>query len=118
MFEGRAEVTGAPGASGRVAPQLSPPGSVDAAGVLRAARDLYPADEGAEDASVSQNLQREKREFLVEKYALAIAPALLGLAWIFWDRRRQGWHDKLGDCVVIRDDDALRSLTDLARHVS
>ncbi|MDH3900288.1 MAG: RDD family protein [Gammaproteobacteria bacterium] len=49
---------------------------------------------------------------------LAILPALLGLAWIFWDRRKQGWHDKLGGAVVVRDDDALKSLTELARNVS
>jgi len=49
---------------------------------------------------------------------LAILPALLGLAWIFWDKRKQGWHDKLGGAVVIRDDDALKSLTELARNAS
>lgn len=49
---------------------------------------------------------------------LAILPALLGLAWIIWDRRKQGWHDKLGGAVVIRDDAALKSLTELARNAS
>ena len=49
---------------------------------------------------------------------LAILPALLGLAWMIWDRRKQGWHDKLGGAVVIRDDDALKSLTELARNTS
>lgn len=49
---------------------------------------------------------------------LAILPAFLGLAWIFWDKRKQGWHDKIAGAVVIRDDDALKSLTELARSVS
>jgi uncharacterized RDD family membrane protein YckC len=49
---------------------------------------------------------------------LAILPALLGLAWMIWDRRKQGWHDKLGGAVVIRDDAALKSLTELARSAS
>jgi len=49
---------------------------------------------------------------------LAILPALLGLAWMIWDRHKQGWHDKLGDAAVIRDDDALKSLTELAGDVS
>ncbi len=49
---------------------------------------------------------------------LAILPALLGLAWMLWDRRRQGWHDKLAGSVIIRDDDALKSLTELSRSVS
>jgi uncharacterized RDD family membrane protein YckC len=49
---------------------------------------------------------------------LAILPAFLGVAWMFWDKRKQGWHDKLGGAVVIRDDDALKSLSELARNVS
>lgn len=49
---------------------------------------------------------------------LAILPALLGIAWMIWDRHKQGWHDKLGDAVVIRDDAALKSLTELARDAS
>jgi uncharacterized RDD family membrane protein YckC len=49
---------------------------------------------------------------------LAILPALLGLAWMIWDRRKQGWHDKLGGAIVIRDDAALKSLTELARNAS
>lgn len=49
---------------------------------------------------------------------LAILPVLLGLAWMLWDRRRQGWHDKLAGSVIIRDDDALKSLTELSRSVS
>ncbi len=27
----------------------------------------------------------------------------LGLFWMLWDRRRQGWHDKLAKTVVIKD---------------
>jgi hypothetical protein len=46
---------------------------------------------------------------------LAVLPALLGLAWMIWDRRKQGWHDKLGGAVVVRDDDSLKSLPELAR---
>ncbi len=49
---------------------------------------------------------------------LAILPVLLGLAWMLWDRRKQGWHDKLAGSVVVRDDDALKSLTELARNAS
>jgi uncharacterized RDD family membrane protein YckC len=48
---------------------------------------------------------------------LAILPVFLGVAWMFWDKRKQGWHDKLGGAVVIRDDDALKSLSELARNV-
>jgi len=30
---------------------------------------------------------------------------LLGLVWVAFDRRKQGWHDKLAGTVVIRDYD-------------
>jgi uncharacterized RDD family membrane protein YckC len=30
-------------------------------------------------------------------------PALLGFFWALWDRRKQTWHDKLADTVVLRD---------------
>lgn len=49
---------------------------------------------------------------------VSILPALLGLVWIVWDKRKQGFHDKLAGTVVIRDDDALKSLTELAQESS
>jgi uncharacterized RDD family membrane protein YckC len=30
----------------------------------------------------------------------------LGFLWIVWDKRKQGWHDKLAGTVVIRHDEA------------
>src|SRR5215510_4958474 len=27
----------------------------------------------------------------------------LGIVWVLWDRRRQGWHDKLAKTVVVKD---------------
>lgn len=34
-------------------------------------------------------------------YVLASLPLLLGIFWISFDKRAQGWHDKLADSVVI-----------------
>jgi uncharacterized RDD family membrane protein YckC len=34
---------------------------------------------------------------------LALAPLLVGLAWVAWDSRKQGWHDKVAGTVVIHD---------------
>lgn len=34
---------------------------------------------------------------------LSALPALLGFLWALWDRRKQTWHDKLADTVVLRD---------------
>ena len=50
--------------------------------------------------------------------ALSVLPLLLGLLWIGWDSRKQAWHDKLARTVVIREDDALRSLAELAGEAS
>jgi uncharacterized RDD family membrane protein YckC len=47
---------------------------------------------------------------------LAILPGMLGLLWMFWNKRRQGWHDLLAGSVVIREDESLKSLRQLARE--
>lgn len=39
-------------------------------------------------------------------YLLSAIPLGLGFFWIAFDRRKQGWHDKLAKTVVIEDDDA------------
>jgi uncharacterized RDD family membrane protein YckC len=36
-------------------------------------------------------------------YYLSIIPLCLGLIWVAFDKRKQGWHDKLARTVVIRD---------------
>jgi uncharacterized RDD family membrane protein YckC len=38
-------------------------------------------------------------------YFISIIPLLLGLIWVAFDRRKQGWHDKLAGTLVIRDYD-------------
>ena len=38
-------------------------------------------------------------------YFVSILPACLGFLWIAWDKRKQGWHDKLAGTVVIRTPD-------------
>lgn len=35
-------------------------------------------------------------------YLLSAFPLGLGFLWIAWDRRKQGWHDKLAGTVVVR----------------
>lgn len=36
-------------------------------------------------------------------YFLASIPLLLGIIWIAFDKKKQGWHDKLANTVVIRE---------------
>lgn len=47
-------------------------------------------------------------------YLLSAAPAGLGFFWIFWDARRQGWHDKLARTLVVIDDESTRTLAELS----
>ncbi len=35
-------------------------------------------------------------------YYLSSLPLGLGFFWVAWDRRKQGWHDKLARTVVVR----------------
>jgi uncharacterized RDD family membrane protein YckC len=35
-------------------------------------------------------------------YYVSMIPLLLGLLWVAFDARKQGWHDKLAGTVVIR----------------
>jgi len=39
-------------------------------------------------------------------YILSILPLMLGFLWIAFDKRKQGFHDKLARTVVIEDEDA------------
>jgi uncharacterized RDD family membrane protein YckC len=47
---------------------------------------------------------------------VAVLPGMLGLLWILWNKRRQGWHDLLAGSVVIREDESLKSLHQLTRE--
>jgi uncharacterized RDD family membrane protein YckC len=37
-------------------------------------------------------------------YFISIVPVFLGFLWIAFDKRKQGWHDKIAGTVVVRDD--------------
>ena len=38
-------------------------------------------------------------------YLVSFLPACLGFLWIAFDKRKQGWHDKLAGTVVILDEE-------------
>ena len=42
-------------------------------------------------------------------YYVSLIPFGLGLIWVAFDRRKQGWHDKLARTVVVRAKEGLRS---------
>ena len=35
-------------------------------------------------------------------YIISSIPLCLGFLWIAWDKRKQGWHDKMSGTVVVR----------------
>lgn len=35
-------------------------------------------------------------------YYIAAIPLGLGIMWVGWDKRKQGWHDKLAKTVVVK----------------
>jgi len=39
-------------------------------------------------------------------YVLAVLPLGLGIFWVAWDKKKQGWHDKLAGTVVISPKDS------------
>lgn len=36
-------------------------------------------------------------------YYLSMLPLFLGIIWVAFDQRKQGWHDKLANTLVVRD---------------
>lgn len=36
-------------------------------------------------------------------YYVSIIPLFIGIIWVAFDRRKQGWHDKIAGTVVVRD---------------
>ncbi|MCV6638184.1 RDD family protein [Candidatus Albibeggiatoa sp. nov. NOAA] len=38
-------------------------------------------------------------------YLISALPLGLGFLWILWDKRKQGWHDKIANTVVIMHDE-------------
>lgn len=55
---------------------------------------------------ISTNQQRAKPSQIIIRhlfgYFVSILPISLGLLWIIWDKKQQGWHDKLANTLVIR----------------
>ncbi|MFA5529260.1 MAG: RDD family protein [Thiohalomonadaceae bacterium] len=51
-------------------------------------------------------------------YIASLLPFMLGFLWIAWDRRKQGFHDKIAGTVVViaRQDEAGKSLEQLMKE--
>ncbi|MBI4854759.1 MAG: RDD family protein [Acidobacteria bacterium] len=55
---------------------------------------------------ISLNQTRAKTSQIVIRhlfgYPIALIPFALGLLWLIWDPKQQGWHDKLAKTLVIK----------------
>ncbi|EDN65822.1 membrane protein [Beggiatoa sp. PS] len=49
-------------------------------------------------------------------YIISFLSLGLGFLWILWDDRRQGWHDKIANTVVILHDEATVPLFQLEKY--
>ncbi len=61
----------------------------------------------------ANSLGRARTSQLVIRYLAYILSALplgLGFLWILFDKRKQGWHDKLAGTVVMMQDESLHRL--------
>jgi len=56
------------------------------------------------DASTGSTLSVKQAIFRYLGYFVALLPLGLGILWVAFDKRKQGWQDKLAGSVVLRDD--------------
>jgi uncharacterized RDD family membrane protein YckC len=54
------------------------------------------------DAATGQPLSTRQAIGRYLAYYVSILPLCLGLLWVAFDKRKQGWHDKLAGTVVVR----------------
>ena len=54
------------------------------------------------DAETGANINFRQSIIRYVGYYVAMLPLLLGVIWVVFDKRKQGWHDKMAGTVVIR----------------
>lgn len=67
------------------------------------------------DAYSGQPLRLKQAIVRYLGYFVSALPLGLGFLWILWDKRRQGWHDKIARTVVIIHDEAHIPLAQLEK---
>lgn len=45
-------------------------------------------------------------------YYISMLPLMLGFLWVGWDKRKQGFHDKIANSVVVVYDEANKTLSE------
>lgn len=54
------------------------------------------------DATTGNPLSLKQSAIRYIGYIASTIPLFLGFFWVGWDKKKQGWHDKMADTVVVR----------------
>ena len=54
------------------------------------------------DAETHQTVPLQRLFIRYLAYFVSMLPLCLGFIWIAWDKKKQGWHDKIARTVVLR----------------
>ncbi|EGZ51346.1 RDD family protein [Neisseria wadsworthii] len=54
------------------------------------------------DAKTGEDIDLRQSIIRYIGYFIAILPLFLGLIWVAFDKRKQGWHDKMAGTVIVR----------------
>ncbi|WP_069472455.1 RDD family protein [Candidatus Marithrix sp. Canyon 246] len=68
------------------------------------------------DADTGKPIDLQQAMLRSIAYIISLIPLGLGFLWILWDKRKQGWHDKIAGTVVIIHDEATIPLEQLKRY--
>lgn len=55
------------------------------------------------DSNTGEPISKSQAIIRYISYYLASIPLLLGILWVAWDKKKQGWHDKIAKTVVVRN---------------
>ncbi len=69
------------------------------------------------DARTGRPLSNRQAALRYIGYFLSAIPLLLGFLWVAWGKRKQGFHDKLANTVVVVEDEANKPLAELLREL-
>lgn len=70
------------------------------------------------DARTGNPLSPARATLRLLAYLVSYIPLGLGFLWIAWDKRKQGFHDKIARSLVVREQSEPLSLEEIARRLS
>lgn len=55
------------------------------------------------DAETHEPVSKGRLVVRYLSYFISMFPLMLGILWVGWDERKQGWHDKIARTVVVKN---------------